>query len=236
VPGVYGKVTAPAAVTYMLENPGRSGKPDKRDRTGGWADARAKVGRQPGKPAGKPDARRGDERKRTAPDDPADEPELDAGGGRWCRAMIEDKPAGRLGQRPPSTTRSRSAASKYWKIDKKDNEYVSAAIQPASPSLSAARGWRRTGWSVPLAFRVARYGGQQAWTTNTAVGGGRQPPARAATPLALRDTATERPARPTAYGSGAASSGSPRRCPVFSRPAARMPRSPASDWTRCRRR
>jgi hypothetical protein len=206
VPGVYGKVTAPAAVTYVLEKPKPVRKPDKRDKKKpGPKDGKTAKADKPGPRTGKgakPDARRGDERKRT-PDDAVDEPDAPPALPVAPR-MIEDKPlVGSVNVRQYDEVTV--GGKQYWKIDKKDNEYVlKQAITQHRPSLfGGARLGDETGWSVPLAFVWPRYGGQLAWTTNTAVGGGVNRQLALRTPLAIRDTATDRAGKPTAYRIGA---------------------------------
>jgi hypothetical protein len=118
--------------------------------------------------------------------------------------MVEDKPlVGSVNVRQYEELTI--GGRQYWKIDKKDNEYVlKQAITPHHPSLfGGARLGDDTGWAVPLAFVWPRYGAELAWTTNTAVGGGvnRQLAARSALPIL--DTAVDKAGKPTAYRIGA---------------------------------
>src|SRR5262249_13026243 len=86
-----------------------------------------------------------------------------------------------------------------WKIDKKDNEYVlAAAITLHHPSLfGGLRLGDETGLTAALGFVSPRWGAGQAYTTNTAQGGGvnRQLAARA--PLAILETAVDKAGKPT---------------------------------------
>ena len=200
VPGVYGKVTAPAAVTYVLEKPRPVRKLDKHDKKKEAAKA-DKSGVRTGKLDGKTAARRGDERKRPVADE-ADMAEVLPAVPVVPR-MIEDKPlVGSVNVRQYDEVTV--GGKQYWKIDKKDNEYVlKQAITQHRPSLfGGARLGDDTGWSVPLAFVWPRYGGQLAWTTNTAVGGGVNRQLAARTPLAIRDAARDKAGKPAAYRIG----------------------------------
>jgi hypothetical protein len=203
VPGVYGKVTAPAAVTYMLEKPEKPKpkqkpkKADRRDAKAGKVDLKAGKADRPAKA----EARRGDERKRTP--DAGDPPEPPATGPLAQPRMVEDKPL--IGSVNVRQYDEITVGGKpYWRIDKKDNEYVlKQAITQHRPSLfGGARLADDTGWALPLGFVWPRYGGQLAWTTNTAVGGGVNRQLAARTPLAIRDTATDKAGKPTAYRIG----------------------------------
>jgi len=192
VPGVYGKVTAPSSVTYMLEKPekkkpAKGDKRDKKSRADGKLDARA----------GKADAKRGDGRGGAAADAP--EPATPPAPLR----MLEDKPlvgSVNVRQYEEITVGGRQ----YWKIDKKDNEYVlKQAITQHRPSgFGGARLGDDTGWSVPLAFVWPRFGAQLAWTTNTAIGGGMKRQLAARTPLPVLETQADKAGRPTAYRIG----------------------------------
>ncbi len=117
--------------------------------------------------------------------------------------MIEDKPlvgSVNVRQYEEITVGGRQ----YWKIDKKDGEYVlRSAITPHRPSVyGGTRLGDDTGWGVPIAFVWPRAGYSQAYTTNKANAGGtsRQLPAR--TPLPILETATGKDGKPTAYRIG----------------------------------
>jgi hypothetical protein len=227
VPGVYGKVTAPSSVTYVLEKPekkkpaqrGKDGKRDaKRDprkdprndaqkdpRKGAQKDAKdaARTSRNDPK-TGPKEARRPDDRKRPpvgGQDDGDDQSAATALRGPPAPPkMVEDKPlvgSVNVRQYEEITVGGRQ----YWKIDKKDNEYVlKQAITQHRPSLfGGARLGDDTGWAVPMAFVWPRYGAALAWTTNTAVGGGENRQLAARTALPILDTATDKAGKPTAY-------------------------------------
>src|SRR5262249_10759129 len=133
VPGIYGKVTAPSSVTYVLEKPEKK-KPHKRDRK----DSR-EARKDP-----KSLERRG--AADVAPPQPTH--------------MVEDKPlVGSVNVRQYEEVLV--GGRQYWKIDKKDNEYVlKQAITLHHPSqFGGARLGDDTGWTVPLAFVSPRYGG-----------------------------------------------------------------------------
>jgi len=200
VPGIYGKVTAPSSVTYLLEKPEKK-KPAKRDkkdaRRDGKRDARSDA-KADGKRAGKAT----DDRKRpvTSPQDVDDAPVKPT-----VPRMVEDKPlVGSVNVRQYDSVTI--DGKEYWKIDKKENEYVlRQAITPHRPSLfGGARLADDTGWAVPLGFVWPRYGAQQAWTTNTAVGGGVNRQLAARTPLPILETTTDKAGKPLAYRIAAA--------------------------------
>jgi hypothetical protein len=205
VPGIYGKVTAPASVTYVLEKPEKPKKvrkaapivrkADKRD-----ASKAGKLAAADGK-AGKAEARqdpRGADRKRPAAE-LVDEPP----GPPLPPRMVEGLPlVGSVNVRQYDEVTV--GGRQYWKIDRKDNEYVlKQAITQHRPSLfSGVRLADETGRSLPLLFVWPRYGGRMAWTTYTAVGGGVNRQLAARTPLPILDTATDKAGKPTAYRIG----------------------------------
>jgi len=193
VPGIYGKVTAPSSVTYVLE------KPEKKKRS--RKDARSARGEAKRKDA---EARKApktsEERRRSGPQDGDDDVATPPAPPR----MVEGKPlVGSVNVRQYEEVTI--GGRQYWKIDKKDNEYVlKQAITPHHPSLyGGARLGDDTGGTVPLVFVWPRYGAALAWTTNTAIGGGanRQLPAR--TPWPILETASDAAGKPTAYRIGA---------------------------------
>jgi len=192
VPGTYGKVTVPGSVTYVLEKPekkkpaGKAGKRDPRDTK--------KDGREARKDPRTPDDRKRSAREPAAP--PAPPPPL---------RMVEDKPlVGSVNVRQYEEVTV--GGRQYWKIDKKDNEYVlKQAITPHRPSVfGGARLGDDTGWAAPLLFVWPRYGAQLAITTNTAVGGGMNRQLAARTPLPILETWADKAGKPTAYRIGAA--------------------------------
>jgi hypothetical protein len=207
VPGVYGKVTAPSSVTYVLEKPEKK-KPVRKDgRPGARRDPKADAKdakKDPKRDAArdpKKDPRRPDDRKRppiATPDD-GDDPAAAKGPPAQPR-MVEDKPlVGSVNVRQYDEIAV--GGKLYWKIDKKDNEYVlKQAITPHHPSLfGGARLGDDIGWVVPVAFVWPRYGAQLVWTTNTAIGGGMNRQLAARTPLPILDTAVDKAGKPTAY-------------------------------------
>src|SRR5262249_37323885 len=102
VPGVYGKVTAPASVTYALDSP------EKKKRKAGKHDPRGAAGgpRRDESPPGRGGA--------------------EAPAPRVPPHMVEDKPlVGSINVRQYEEVTV--GGRLYWKIDKKDNEYVLAA-------------------------------------------------------------------------------------------------------------
>ncbi|HET9623544.1 MAG TPA: L,D-transpeptidase, partial [Kofleriaceae bacterium] len=190
VPGVYGKVTAPASVTYMLDKPEKKkpkkGKHDKKD---------DKLARR--------DGRRDKAKPVTSPQD-VDDDAPDPAAPPAAPRMIEDKPL--VGSVNVRQYESLTVGGKlYWRIDKKDNEYVLAsAITQHRPSLwGGARLGDDTG-ATQVAFVWPRYGAQLAWTTNTALGGGVIRQVTARTPLPVLETATDKAGKPSAYRVGAA--------------------------------
>jgi len=191
VPGIYGKVTAPSAVTYVLEKPEKKRKKDARgDKRDARRDARDKRLPRPDARDSRPDA------KKDAPDAVPVPPAPPK--------MIEDKPlVGSVNVRQYEEVTV--GGRQYWKIDKKDNEYVlKQAITQHRPSgFGGARLGDDTGWAVPLAFVWPRYGAPLAWTTNTAMGAGPNRQLAARTPLPILETATDKAGKPTAYRIGA---------------------------------
>ena len=185
VPGVYGKVTAPASVTYALERPERN---DRKKPGHKGAHAR-KDGREVRK-----DQKSPERRARGAEDVPVVPPH-----------MVEDKPlvgSVNVRQYEEVTVGGRL----YWRIDKKDNEYVlAAAITLHRPSsFGGVRLGDETGMTAALGFVVPRWGAGLAFTTNTAQGGGVNRQLAARTPLAIVETAADKAGKPTAYRIGAA--------------------------------
>ncbi len=206
VPGIYGKVTAPSSVTYILEKPEKK-KPARKDAK---RDARKDAkrgskteGKNDAKTDGRRDQRTSDDRRRpvTSPEDVDDQ----AAAAPALPRMVEDKPlVGSVNVRQYEEVTV--GGKQYWKIDKKDNEYVlSQAITPHRPSLfGGARLGDDTGWAVPIAFVWPRYGAQLVWTTNTAAGGGVKRQLVARTPVPIEDTAADKTGKATAYRIGAA--------------------------------
>ena len=213
VPGIYGKVTAPSSVTYVLEKPEKK-KPARKDaKKDAKKDASADGKRDPRKDArkdGKAEARRdpksSDERKRpiTSPQDVDSDAAAPAVPPAQPR-MVEDKPL--VGSVNVRQYEEITVGGKpYWKIDRKDNEYVlKQAITQHRPSqYGGARLGDDTGWAVPLAFVWPRYAAQLAWTTNTAAGGGVNRQLATRTPVPILETAADKAGKPTAYRIAAA--------------------------------
>jgi hypothetical protein len=207
VPGIYGKVTAPSSVTYVLEKPEKKKPARKGARRDGKADGKRDP-RKDGKTDGKAEARASkaedaDDRKRpiTSPEDV--DPDVAPAPGQ--PRMIEDQPlVGSVNVRQYEAITV--GGKQYWKIDKKANEYVlEQAITQHRPSpFGGARLGDDTGWAVPIAFVWPRYAAQLAWTTNTAAGGGVNRQLAARTPLPILDTAADPAGKPTAYRIGLA--------------------------------
>jgi len=186
VPGVYGKVTAPSSVTYMLEVPEKK-KPAKKP----GKDAKRSLARADKKPG-----------KRERAPEPV--PELPPGPPPPPR-MIEDKPlvgSVNVRQYDEITVGGRQ----YWKIDKKDNEYVlKQAITQHRPSwFAGARLSDDTGLGMPIAFAWPRFGAQQTWSTSNAAGVGQNRVITARMPLALLETSLNKAGVATAYRIGPA--------------------------------
>jgi hypothetical protein len=192
VPGVYGKVTAPAQVTWVLEKPEKK-KPAKKDAR---KDARADAKRDRRRDVRK-DPKSPEDRKRpvTSPADVDDPPARPV-----ALRMIEGRPlVGSINVRQYEEVTV--GGRQYWKIDKKENEFVlKQAITQHRPSqFGGTRLGDDSGWAVPLAFVWPRYGGQLAFTTNTAAGGGVNRQLAARTPLAIFETTTDKAGKPAAY-------------------------------------
>lgn len=179
VPGIYGKVTAPSSMTYVLE------KPEKK---------------KPARKAGKRDARRDPKSSERRPARVAE----DASPPPPPR-MVEDKPligSVNVRQYDEVTVGGR----RYWRIDKKDNEYVlSQAITLHRPSsFGGTRLGDDTGLTVALGFVWPRYGAALAITTNAAAGGGINRQIAARTPISILETAADKAGKPIAYRIGPA--------------------------------
>ena len=190
VPGVYGKVTAPASVTYALDQPERG---DRKKRKAGKRDARGD--RRDTREARK-DPKSPEDRRRRAIEDAAPPAPPH---------MVEDKPlvgSVNVRQYEELTVGGRL----YWRIDKKDNEYVlAAAITLHHPSaFGGVRLADDTGLTAALGFVSPRWGAALATTMNTAVGGGINRQVAARTPLAILETAVDKAGKPAAYRIGAA--------------------------------
>jgi lipoprotein-anchoring transpeptidase ErfK/SrfK len=187
VPGIYGKVTAPSSVTYVLEKPEKKKPPRKGARRDARKDAETR--RDPRSP---------DRKRPVAPPrevDPAAPPPVPR--------MVEDKPlVGSVNVRQYDEVTV--GGRRFWKIDKKDNEYVlSQAITLHHPSgFGGARLGDDTGLALPIAFVWPRFGAQQAWTTNTATGGGVNRQLSVRTAIAILEPAADKAGKPTAYRIG----------------------------------
>jgi hypothetical protein len=184
VPGVYGKVTVPGSVTYVLDKPEKkksARKDGKRDARDARRDPRVSEGRRAAREA---------DVSATPPPPPK---------------MVEDKPlVGSVNVRQYEEVAV--GGRQYWKIDKKDNEYVLRQVitlhHPSS--FGGARLGDDTEWTLPLAFVWPRYGAQQAWTTNTAAGGGVNRQVNARTLLPILETQADKTGKPIAYRIGPA--------------------------------
>ena len=129
--------------------------------------------------------------------------------------MIEDKPlVGSVNVREYDEVTVDGKT--YWKIDKKDNEYVlRSAITRHVPSMyGGARLGDDTGWAVPIAFVWPRYGGSTAYTLSKPTGGvARELAAR--TPVPVLEVVAGKDGKPTAYRIGDAEWMSPADVRVF---------------------
>ncbi|HEX2685251.1 MAG TPA: L,D-transpeptidase family protein [Kofleriaceae bacterium] len=193
VPGIYGKVTAPSSVTYVLEKPEKK-KPARK----------AKEGRKEAKRDAKKDPKKAGDRGRPVTSPGEVEDDTGAPPVQLPR-MVEDKPlVGSVNVRQYEEVTV--GGKQYWKIDKKENEYVQKqAITPHHPSpFGGTRLGDDTGWAVPIAFVWPRYAAQLAWTTNTWAGGGLNRQLAARTPVPVFETATDPAGKPTAYRIAAA--------------------------------
>lgn len=145
--------------------------------------------------------------------------------------MIEDKPLiGSINVRQYDEITVGGKA--YWKIDKKDNEYVlKQAITQHRPSqYGGARLGDDTGWTVPIAFVWPRYGAQLAWTTNGPAGGGVNRQVAARTPIAIAASVADKAGKPTAYRIGAAEWIAAADVRVFQPAAAPALLEPGERW------
>jgi hypothetical protein len=190
VPGVYGKVTAPNSMTYVLE------KPDKKKAK---KDVR-KDRRDPKRAAARKDPK-SSERRPLTPNQDDGEPVAKAAPQR----MVEGRPlVGSVNVRQYEEVTV--GGRQFWKVDKKDNEYVlRGAITPHRPSMfGGVRLGDETGGELPIAFVWPRYGARLALTTHKALSGGmnRQIPWRL--PLSILETATDKAGKPAAYRIGPA--------------------------------
>lgn len=202
VPGIYGKVTAANQVTYQLQKPElKKGKKKKDDKARDKADGPVVSTTQvDGAP----------------PEPTGPQP-----------TMIEGAPlVGSITVRQYDEVTV--GGKDYWKVSKKDNEYVlRSAISPHRPSLYAgARFGDETGLAAPIAFVYPRAAGyQSAYTLRKAVGGGiaRALPTR--TPIAILETQNDKAGKPIAYRIAAPAT-APGPGPGS------LPIDPASEWIR----
>jgi hypothetical protein len=201
VPGIYGKVTAPRPVTYILEQPEKKKK--KKPARNGRRDPK-KPTRADGRPDAKTAPRNSSDRNQpiTSPRELDSEASSALAQPRMppMPRMIEDKPlVGSVNVRQYQEITV--GGKQYWKVDQKGNEYIlKQAITQHRPSrLSGTRLGDDTGWALPIAFVWPRAASQLARTTNTAAGGGFHRQLAARTPLPILDTATEPAGKPTAY-------------------------------------
>ena len=174
VPGVYGKVTAPNSISFMLQKP----EPPKKAKKDAKKD------------------KKGKDKPVTSPSDvdPAKPSEA---------KMVEDKPlVGSVNVRQYEEVTI--GGKTYWKVSQKDNEYVLAsAISKHHPSVyGGARLGDETGWGVPVAFVWPRGNGQQAWTNAKSNGAGAVRQLAARTPLGIFETANDPKGAPLAYRIG----------------------------------
>lgn len=182
VPGIYGKVTAPSSVTYMLEKPEAPRK--KKDKKKGDRDKK-------GKPV------------TSIAQVDADAADAGLGSGMSKAKMVEDKPL--VGSVNVRQYEELTVDGKvYWKISQKENQYVlKAAISLHTPSrYGGARLGDDTGWAVPFAFVWPRAGYAQAWTTNKAAGGGVNRQLGARVPVPIFETSADKAGKPVAYRIG----------------------------------
>lgn len=117
--------------------------------------------------------------------------------------MVEDKPlVGSVNVREYDEVTL--AGKTYWKIDRKDNQYVlRSAITLHRPSpYAGARLGDDTGWTLPIAFVWPRGGMTAAYTTNKATGGGVNRQLAARTPVPVLETTADKAGKPVAYRIG----------------------------------
>ncbi len=176
VPGVYGKVTAPNSVTFVLE------KPKKDD-----------------KKSGKPKDR---EKPKPGPiTSPSDVVDLTL---KPAPKLVEGRPL--VGSVNVRQYEELAVGGKvYWRISQKDPEYVlRQAITPHRPSLfGGTRLGDDTGWTIPIAFVWPRViGWQQVYTTNKALGGGVNRQLTMRTPIQILESSLDKAGKPLAYRIG----------------------------------
>lgn len=184
VPGVYGKVTAKSALTYVVEPPP---KPAKAAKAAKPAKGKApRGGKGAARPSGPVTA--------IADAEPAKRPAV---------KLVEGKPL--VGSVNVRQYEELTVAGKtYWRITKAAPEYVlKKAITQHKPSTYAgARFGDDTGWAAPIAFvwpRVASWGSATVMWKPTG-GMGRQIKQR--TPISILDTALKKDGKPQAYRIG----------------------------------
>ncbi len=177
VPGTYGKVTAPNALSYVLQKPEEPKKHSRRDKD--------KDRQRRHHPVTSPSELDDDAPKPTKP------------------TMVEDKPlVGSVNVRDYEEVTLDGKT--YWRVAQKDNQYVLAtAITRHQPSRwGGARLGDDTGWRVPFAFVWPR-GGMYATYVFPKPGGGpvvREIEAR--TPVPVLDIELDKAGKPVAYRIG----------------------------------
>lgn len=175
VPGIYGKVTAPNSVMYVVEKP-------KKD------DAKKKKGDKKNKPVTSPSEVDG---TKDAPPGPklVEGPPLvgSVTVRQYEEITVDNKTYWRVNQRDPEYV-LRQAITQH-----KPSLYMGSRLGDD------------TGWQLPIAFvwpRVVSWG--QAYTTYKPLGGGQVRPLPMRTPVALLETAADKAGKPIAYRIGEA--------------------------------
>ena len=132
-------------------------------------------------------------KKRRAPKDaPAPAPE-----------MVEDEPViGSLNVRRYDELEV--GGKQYWRIDKKDDEYVLASqvTRHVPSTFAGTRLADDTGRGLPIAFVWPRGGMTSAYTLNGPTGGGIDRELAARTPVSILEVATGKDGKPSAYRIG----------------------------------
>jgi hypothetical protein len=195
VPGVYGKVTAASAMTYILEKP-RPKKEVRKDR-----DARAERGakrdlRNPGKAKDAPRDPKTAERRRPITPRSVEQPTAPPAPPR----MVEGRPiVGSVNVRQYEEVIV--GGRPYWKIDRKEGEHIlRQAITPHRPSqFGGVRLGDETGRELPIAFVWPRFGARLAITTNKPLGGGVHRQIAARTSVPVLETQADKTGKPAAY-------------------------------------
>jgi len=205
VPGIYGKVTAPNAVTYALQKPRPPKEPKPKKPKAGPVTSTTQVEAPTGKLP-----------EPTMVED-KDKPLV---GSITVRQYAEITVGGKV---------------YWKVSQKENEYVLRSAITPHKPSLYlGARLGDDTGWTIPIAFVWPRSSYQSTYSMNTAKGGGINRQLAKRTPIAILETINDAKGNPSVYRIGEAEWIRANDVRVF-QPAPPPPLLHKGErWNRCR--